>query len=148
MKCEWKIVDGKSFLGFRKVGDLQCYGTPFLSLYYDINERILLLSLAAYKRDNYSSWLFFYVSKEDVISYLNSFLSLREWMKICEEEVCFLKKEYSNTKIEWYESIEIPQNLLSDDDFFEEDFCKDKHRIRNFLASDQYVIRNSNIPII
>lgn len=148
MKYNWEIVNSKCFLGLRKVGDLQYYGTSYLSLYYDLNEKNIYLSLAAYKRYEYSSWLFFQINKEDVFSYINSCLSLKEWMQMYADEVCFLKKEYSNTRIEWYESMEIPLDLFSDDDFFEEDFCKDKHRIRNFLTSNQYVIMNTNTPII
>lgn len=148
MKCNWEIVNSKCFLKFRKVGDLQCYGTPFLSLYYDISEKKIFLSLAAYKREDYSSWLFFQINREDVLSYLDLSLTLREWMKIYEDDICYLKKEYKDAKIEWYESMEIPQNLLSDDDFFEEDFCKDRYRIKKFLTSSEYVIRSTNISIV
>lgn len=142
------MANGKCFLELRKVGDLQCYGDPFLSLYYDTDDKILFLALAAYKREDYFSWLFFQVNKEDVISYLNLSLTLREWMSIYKEEICYLKKVYKNAIIEWCELMEIPENLLSDDDFFDEDFCKDRYRIINFLTSNEYTIRSSNISLV
>lgn len=39
----------------------------------------------------------------------------------------------------------IPENLIPEDDSFDEDFCKDIYRIKNFLHGDKYEIKNNEM---
>lgn len=141
-----KKINDAEVSGLRRVGDLQFYGVPMLSLYYDIRKKFLYLSLSAYQKKEYSSCIFFSVNKDEVLLYMDKDINLHEWMKKYEAYGCYLMKSYrSENLIEWYMMEVIPENLIPEDDFFDEDFCKDIYRIKGFLLEDRYEIKNNEM---
>lgn len=145
-KYREKISDAE-ISGLRRVGDLQFYGVPFLSLYYDIKNQFLYLSLSAYQRKDWSSWVFFTVRKEEVLRYMKNEMNLHDWMKKYELSECYMKQTYKVEKrTEWYLMEGIPQDLIPEDEYFDEDFCKEVHRIKDFLLNGKYEIKNNETP--
>lgn len=139
-----KRISDAEVSGLRRVGDLQYYGMPMLSLYYDIRKKLLYLSLSAYQKKEYSSCIYFSVNKDEVLLYMDKDINLHEWMMKYESNGCYLKKNYREENlIEWYLMEVIPENLIPEDDSFDEDFCKDIYRIKNFLHGDKYEIKNN-----
>lgn len=146
MMKDLKRISNAEVSGLRRVGDLQYYGMPMLSLYYDIRKKLLYLSLSAYQKKEYSSCIFFSVNKDEVLLYMDNDINLHEWMMKYESYGCYLKKNYrEDNLIEWYMMDVIPENLIPEDDSFDEDFCKDKYRIKNFLHGDKYEIKNNEM---
>lgn len=145
MMNKWITINNKNrFSQLRRVGDLQSYGIPLVSLFYDIKEKLLYLALSVYKRENTSSILFIVVNKMDIISYMNEEIGLRDFILQYKYDICFLmNKKVSNGQIIWYKSDSIPSEIIPDEEeFFEEEFCYDKSRIKKFLSDTSFEINN------
>lgn len=141
-----KRISDAEVSGLRRVGDLQYYGMPMLSLYYDIRKKLLYLSLSAYQKKEYSSSIYFSVNKDEVLLYMDKDINLHEWMMKYESYGCYLKKNYrEDNLIEWYMMDVIPENLIPEDDSFDEDFCTDTCRIKGFLHGDKYEIKSNEM---
>ena len=58
MNNKWITINNKTrFSQLRRVGDLQSYGIPLVSLFYDIKEKLLYLALSVYKRENTTQYI-------------------------------------------------------------------------------------------
>lgn len=145
---DWKLVNGNPLAGLKRVGILQEYGTPFLSLYYDTKGKLLYLSISAYQRKEFNSSLFFQINREDVLQYLNKTLKLSTWMQMYRIGKCYLRKTYRDKNTEWLYADMIPNELINDNDcgdVFDECFCYEQSRIRRFLMSEQYEVKEINV---
>lgn len=146
MKNIWTTANGSRMATLKKVGDLQNYGSPLLSLYYDTESKFIYLSVSVSKRREFSSWLFFAVGKSDLKRYLNRQACLPSIMKAYAEFECMLKTCHTgNKEVEWMTSESIPSNMIPEEDFFEEEFFKDRIRVSNFLKGGKFEIKEREI---
>lgn len=142
MKGNWTTANGSRMATLKKVGDLQNYGTPLLSLYYDTESKYIYLSVSVSKQRERNSWLFFAVGKKDVRLYMERQACLPSIMRNYARFECLIKTCHSGIKeAEWAVSESIPSNLIPEEDFFVEEFFKDRIRITNFLEGEKFEIK-------
>lgn len=146
MKGNWTTANGSRMATLKKVGDLQSYGTPLLSLYYDTESKFIYLSVSVSKHRERSSWLFFAVGKKDVRRYMERQTCLPSIMRSYAGCECILKTCRSGIKeAEWAVSESIPLSLIPEEDFFAEELFKDRIRITNFLKGGKFEIKEREI---
>jgi len=116
---------------FRRIGDLQDYGEPYISLYVNKSDESLYMAIKSEcKRLTY---ILLCVTPTVVNTYMQGQLPIRN---IIEESSLLLQRTKSGNRWEINPvSIQFAQNLVSDDGIYEPEFCYDKYTIEHYLNS-------------
>jgi hypothetical protein len=128
-----------NFSKLKKIGDLDYFQGPFLSLFVDEQQGNLYLCSWLKKLDISHLWLVFRVNSSDILAYMQKVIDHLELSKRSTDETYYFVEIGANAivlnmkEISKETFLKSPNLMVKGGLFFDEDCCEDEEKIRAFL---------------
>ncbi len=137
-----------NFSKLKKIGDIDYFQGPFLSLFVDEQQGNLYLCSWLKKLDISHLWLVFRVNSNDILAYMQRGIDHLELSKRSTDEIYHLVEIGANAvvlntkEISKETFVKSPNLMAKAGLFFDEDCCEDEKEIRAFLNRGDEDIRH------
>lgn len=137
-----------NFSKLKKIGDLDYFQGPFLSLFVDEQQGNLYLCSWLKKLDISHLWLVFRVNSNDILAYMQKAIDHLELSKRSTDEIYYFVEMGANAivlntkEISKEIFLKNPNLMVKEGLFFDEGCCEDEEKIRAFLNRGEDDIRH------
>lgn len=120
----------------KKIGDIENYGIPFLSLFCDSISSKLYLSIRGEQEENIVRWVFVEASRTNILAYLEEQIDLKSVILETINKACYYVDLEGGNQMITYKLYSFPKEYLPiEDELFDIDGCKNYYTIMKFLSN-------------